>query len=688
MSNYSLPEKSQEQALIVAAIGEGNVIVDAVAGSGKTTTILHIGKLYPDLRFLILTYNSRLKEDTRNKIAALGLENMECHSYHAMCVKYYGGHTDTAIKNMLKTDKMPKKRFWFDVIIVDEAQDIKPIFFEFVCKIFKDNRNAECKLAVLGDVYQSIYKFNCADSRYISLADQVFLMNNHPWQSLTLSTSFRVTRQIAAFINECLLKENRIKAVKDGEPVNYIYANMFRLDLIIKEIYSVLRRGYNCDDIFILAPTTKGSENNPIPQLANKLKMDHPDIPVFASLNDEEIYDDRVLAGKIFFSTFHSIKGMERKVVFILGFDSSYYEYYAKNENPSKCPNTIYVATTRPKEILTIFHSKSKDYMPFMDSTKIDGRCRTKYLGCYSMTATKYKHSAFHSKMKDYTVSELLRFTPHKIIDECNTLFSYEQIQERMPRIIVDTMIKTKNDSFECVSDITGVAIPLYAMKKIFKDKFHRPEKYGAIFFNVLQQLEFETYSIQEFLQNAIAIGEKFHEFNFKRMQIDVFDWITEEDADNCTRRIQDVISEQVVIEQPVNGSFLGSAIMGSLDIVDHETKTVWELKCVSELSPEHFIQLALYAVLWNKSNPGFKYKLLNIFDGCIFELKMDFKDEKRLFAILINWKRHGEELAKTDAEFIEECREISERYQMVDDDDRDEGETTKPPKKKRKSNQ
>ena len=45
-----------------------NVLVDSVAGSGKTTTNLHIAKALPHYKILLLTYNSKLKEECRQKV--------------------------------------------------------------------------------------------------------------------------------------------------------------------------------------------------------------------------------------------------------------------------------------------------------------------------------------------------------------------------------------------------------------------------------------------------------------------------------------------------------------------------------------------------------------------------------------------------------------------------------------------
>lgn len=56
---------SKEQSDIVESLEKNNVIVDAVAGSGKTTTCLYIAKKFTDLNILLLTYNAKLKFETR-----------------------------------------------------------------------------------------------------------------------------------------------------------------------------------------------------------------------------------------------------------------------------------------------------------------------------------------------------------------------------------------------------------------------------------------------------------------------------------------------------------------------------------------------------------------------------------------------------------------------------------------------
>ena len=79
---------SIEQKDIISSINNNNVIVDSVAGSGKTTLILNVVKEYKNLNCLILTYNERLKLETREKIKVMKLSNGECHSFNSFCVRW------------------------------------------------------------------------------------------------------------------------------------------------------------------------------------------------------------------------------------------------------------------------------------------------------------------------------------------------------------------------------------------------------------------------------------------------------------------------------------------------------------------------------------------------------------------------------------------------------------------------
>ena len=152
---YQLPAPSEEQGRICSSVRRGyNVMVDSVFGCGKTTTILHVCQKNPKASILLLTYNSRLKLETRSKVQALGLTNVEVHSYHAFGVKYYSSDclTDLEIKRVLANQTPPKRPFHFDMIVLDEQQDMTPLYYKFTQKIIADRTtSAPPQIVLFGD---------------------------------------------------------------------------------------------------------------------------------------------------------------------------------------------------------------------------------------------------------------------------------------------------------------------------------------------------------------------------------------------------------------------------------------------------------------------------------------------------------------------------------------------------------
>ena len=73
----NLHKPSFEQTQIINKLETNNIVVDAVAGSGKTTTNLHIAKQYSNKSILLLTYNKDLKLDSRKKALFYNLTNLQ-----------------------------------------------------------------------------------------------------------------------------------------------------------------------------------------------------------------------------------------------------------------------------------------------------------------------------------------------------------------------------------------------------------------------------------------------------------------------------------------------------------------------------------------------------------------------------------------------------------------------------------
>ena len=203
---------SEEQSVILNNTKKGqNSIVDAVAGSGKSTTVLSIAAALPSHKIIQFTYNSMLRCEIKEKTAQLKINNLDVHTYHSMAVKYYysSAHTDTGIRHIIASKMkprihIPKK----DVIVIDEAQDMTPLYFQLVIKYTMD-MNQPFLLIVLGDFMQGLYEFKGADTRFLTLASQLWA--THPrlksaiFNECRLKTSYRITDQMSTFINDVML---------------------------------------------------------------------------------------------------------------------------------------------------------------------------------------------------------------------------------------------------------------------------------------------------------------------------------------------------------------------------------------------------------------------------------------------------------------------------------------------------
>ena len=69
-------ELNEEQQYIIDNIKKGkNVMVDAVAGTGKTTVVLSLAEELSKKNLLQITYNKSLKHEVREKISKRNITN-------------------------------------------------------------------------------------------------------------------------------------------------------------------------------------------------------------------------------------------------------------------------------------------------------------------------------------------------------------------------------------------------------------------------------------------------------------------------------------------------------------------------------------------------------------------------------------------------------------------------------------
>jgi hypothetical protein len=654
LNKYNMLQKiSDTQKIIIESLKDNNVIVESVAGSGKTTTSLYIAKYFNNKKILLLTYSSKLKIDTQEKIKKNKIINMDAYSYHSFCVKYYNNnsYTDEGINQTIKINMNPIIKFNYDIIILDELQDMTQVYYEFICKINRDNTQ-KAIFCLLGDRYQSIYDFNGADSRYLIYADKLFKFNELQWKTHTLHQSYRITNKMAQFINVCMMKKEHIISQKTGLIPKYIICNPYCNDTynspIIIQLKQYLDDGFLPEDIFILAPSIK-SVNTPVRNFENLIK-NKLNINIYVPSSDEEKIDPDILKNKLVFSTFHQSKGLERKIVFVFSFDESYFKFYKKDKNPNECPNELYVAVTRASEHLILIHDSKKEYLPFVDKSKICEYC--------DVNGLLLQCNNFNKKSNYNTsVSDVIKNISPNILDNCMQYITI--IKKKDASNYIDIPLKIKeNHGYENVSEITGTAIPAYfqykmsGIMKIYEDIKNgnmMKKKYNNSDFiydsdandefidtdkNNLNHIDLKNLTIDNLLYISNLYCSMISGYIYKTMQIKKYNWLSDEKLNNTIENLKKInISNNAIFEEKIEienkNELINRRLIGYIDCIDNNN--IYEFKCVKQLENIHILQLAIYMYIkethiYDKYIVQNEINKQNILD---FELQIKKNNEK-----------------------------------------------------------
>ena len=659
----ALPQPSEEQENIIKLVAENNVLVDSVAGCGKTTTVVHTSLRYPESKILLLMYNKRLKEETKKRIRELGLKNVEVQNFHSFFVRHYEGDsfTDVGLAQTVNRDNPPKTPFTFDLIVIDEAQDLKLIFYRSFCKIHKDNLFPNPRIMILGDKFQNIYKFLGSDERFLIYAPKIFTLDfakkNQAearsavaFKEAKLSISYRLTRQTANFINKCTLGYDRIVAIKDGPLPKYIVCNLYSVPL---KIVRQMIEKYGYENIFIVSNSVK-SAKSPLRHIANKLSADG--IPIFVPQSDDADIDERVIAGKLVFTTYNQTKGLERDCVFVFNID----EWNPESASQTT-PNAVYVAMTRAKTQLIMFHSEKSEYANFMIREQIPK---------YAEFIIYKKFAPTPAPVRDpstVSVASLVEYLSGDVIDKACSYFTAVGGDDGLGEINIPTTVNEEG-MYEEVSDITGVMLPAYyeyLCNGTLQIYTHMKETVRVNASIPTSPVTNNPETIRRLLHMANLYISSDSGYMHKMAQIKNYNWVTPENIDLVQPRLKKHIGvkENEYEYKVSSGPIHGKTLIGSIDCVaGQRTCRVYEFKCVNTLKRTHLIQLALYAYLletgiaekkYNISAPR-KYFLLNLLTGKYYRIEFTLPNLALMTEFLIITKFFTK-TDKTDKVFFNE---------------------------------
>lgn len=655
----TLKPASAEQQAIVDALEHSNVIVDAVAGSGKTTTVLTIAAKYKQSRILLLTYNARLRAETQERLSALVFDNVDCNTYHSFAYRYVGptcstdaGLIDFARKGSVWTDPIPR----YDIVIIDECQDMTPILYILACAILRDN---SARMCVMGDQWQAIYKFCQADSRFLTHADQLFSRYvDGPWCRMTLTTSYRITREMAAFVNMCIPTRN-IRAVKDGPKV--IYSDM-EVHEPAQAVWRLLQDGIPPEAIFIIAPSVRSQKpQTPVRMCANELTRRR--VPIYVPSDDDSRPDPSVLKGKIVFSSYHQAKGLERPYVFVFGADRNYYKYYARGEDESSCANTLYVAFTRASLQMSIF-IKGEHPLAFLrgkegDNLKIESvatlNIRERHRAALAAPLTAMELAECKNK---FGVTDLCKHIPSVVLDSCMRRINVTIVRPADEMIDFPNIVQqgTLNEEVSSINGVASVAWWEYT-------------KFNKISWYPVDEIERTPEFFLRVSTSYIAQREK---LNYRPAQIRNYDWVSEDLFDHASYRLtselgDDNVQTEVSLLRNMIISGQTYSIMGAIDVC--AGNRIIEVKTTSQLTSEHMLQLMIYRwqmcgqhAIRGDLNHGdnYTYQLFNIRTNELRTITATQHDLDWILKLLV-CKRTHQETGFSDEEFLHSVANLAD---------------------------
>lgn len=618
-------------------------MVSARPGSGKTATAEAIVAAHQDARVAVITYSKRLQLETERRLDRY--ENCRVMTFHGMASLLFEEVIDTDSKLWQQRRKVLRGQLpqWgqapFDIIVLDEFQDCTDIIF-WLCSSFiranEQRRDGQpARLVVLGDERQSIYRFRGADSRYLTLAPDVLgSISPYPFSNVSLNQSFRLSKETVRFINQAFLGgDPYITSSKAGSKPIILRCNLFRKIHDLAKKLSLLIKTYGPENAAILSPSVRTSE--PLKRLTNALSQDYG-IPISVSINDDAPLDDRVINGKMCVSTIHQFKGSERDLMIVLGVDSSYFPYFGRDLPDDRCPNEIFVALTRAKNQLVVVHDDTKKIMPFVSKKALYKTADIVNLGEGKLPKLPSPDLPGRPLEGGLTLPEsvgvrdMVRHIQDEPLDEVVTRhLDKRQLSPPLPddehiRIRDVVLSDPQKGFYEFVSDLNGLVV-VAALEQ------------GAL--GTLRTLEaFDTDQramgekpplwsrehVSWLCHQACRYEAKLSGYLPRSLQMKnhAFDWIQPQDLVRARNRLQrELVFEAAKLQFEVRAqqtfrvedqktelrgradivvpsSALGGGGGGGSDDDDESIDSVWEIKFVSQLSNEHFVQACTYTYL------------------------------------------------------------------------------------------
>lgn len=569
-SKFSLSEEQRE--FIELALKGGNILVEACIGSGKTTAIQHLCDLLPqDKKILYLTCNKLLKLDAKSKIKN---KNVLVTNYHGLAWRFLkqngfsAGVSDMIQMVINKVTKIPK----YDVLIIDEYQDIEQELADFLKMIKKANPNMQ--IIAVGDMEQKIYDKTALKVPYFI---NEFLGK---YERLEFTKCFRLSNELASMLGRIWGK--KIDGVNDNCTVE---------EMTMNEVVEYLKE-LEPRDILCL-----GARNGDMSDVLNILEERYPETfnknSVYASIADTDRGSVEPRSTSAIFTTYDSSKGLERKTCVIFDFTESYWSVRINK------PQTSYEIL---RNIFCVAASRGKDKIIFVKSD--EARLSEKTL------ATPVEQNL---KFDDMDISKMFDFKYKEDIEQCFSCLEVKRIVQKDDSVI---MINSKDGLIDL-----SPCIGIYQEASYFRN--YSIDVAIQLKLIVLDKLYLYTDAVKKSLldEKILFLTALETSQNRYKKQVEI-PFVSDEQREQIRKRLNSMFAEddaaqvecQIDFSDSKNGACMFSAV-GYADVV--KESVVYELKFVTEVTHEHFLQCACYmaamkmkkGILWN-TRDNFMYSI------------------------------------------------------------------------------
>ena len=255
-----------------------------------------------------------------------------------------------------------------------------------------------------------------------------------------------------------------------------------------------------------------------------------------------------VIKGKIVLSTFHQVKGLERKVVIVFYFNKNYFDFFARDSADEICPNTLYVACTRATEQLYLIGEEyDGEHVQFLRNYK-----NSSHLKIVELSPLRPYRGYVIPQTSKYSVTNLISFLPESIVAKALSYIKLKTIVNAENLVNFQSTIETTDNLKEEVFELTGVAIPASyealttKVRSTIQDSSIKTLKLSSddneTAANKKQRLKFleevideiDPKDIKKILRLAAIYSYVSSGYNNKAVQIKTYNWVTEDQLNIC----------------------------------------------------------------------------------------------------------------------------------------------------------